>query len=75
MTPTKHSWRLRAALAGLGVVSAVGAALGLGLTGHSSPPSHSAASTRTPGSTARQSATSPISAPASSAPQATTSGS
>lgn len=90
MTPIKRSRRLQAGLAGLSVVSALGAAVGLGLTTHT----HTSASSQgTSGSQtgsvsnarstgehdddARSQATqqSPVTPPTNTAPQATTSGS
>jgi hypothetical protein len=51
MTPIKRSRRLQAGLAGLSVVSALGAAVGLGLTTHtnSSSPSDDAGASGTSG--------------------------
>jgi hypothetical protein len=51
MTPIKRSRRLQAGLAGLSVVSALGAAVGLGLTTHtnSSAPSDDAGASGTSG--------------------------
>ena len=84
MTPFQRSRRLQAGLAGLGVLSTLGVALGLGQATHTheSAPSGHAGTSGNAGNGGSRSATqharqqpSPVTPPSSSAPQATTSGS
>jgi hypothetical protein len=80
MTHMRRSRRLQAGLAGLSLVSALGAAVGLGLTTHAGTPAQASqgaggsnSSTSTGATHNRQ--TSPVTPSTPAAPQATTSGS
>jgi hypothetical protein len=71
----KRSRRLQAGLAGLSVLSALGAAVGLGLTTHTGSSQTSQGTASDTGSTPGAWGAGPVSKPANTTPQATTSGS